>query len=166
VSVLWLVLGLVVLQRLGELAYCRRNARRLLAAGALEVGAGHYPLIVAVHVAWLLSLIWLVPATTAPNWGLLAMFLALQGARLWVMASLGRLWTTRILTLPGAPLVRRGPYRWLRHPNYAVVVGEIALLPLAFGATDIALVFSVLNGLVLAHRVRVEDAALATRREA
>ena len=164
-SVFSAVLALVVVQRLAELVYARRNTRRLLAEGAVEVGAGHYPIIVAVHVGWLAALLLTVPADAAPNGVLLALFLVVQGLRVWVMASLGRYWTTRVLTAPGAPLVRRGPYRWFRHPNYIVVVAEIALLPLAFGAPDIALVFSVLNGLVLTHRVRVVNAALAERQD-
>jgi methyltransferase len=166
VSVFWAVLALVVAQRLAELVYARRNTRRLLADGAAEVGAGHYPLIVAVHVGWLAALLVSVPADAAPNWWLLGLFLAVQFARIWVMMSLGPYWTTRVLSIPGAPLVRRGPYRWVRHPNYMVVVTEIALLPLAFGAWDIAVVFSLLNAIVLTHRIRVENAALAERRSA
>lgn len=164
-SIFWAVLALVIVQRLAELVYARRNTRRLLAEGAVEVGAGHYPIIVAVHVGWLAALLLTVPADAPPHGVLLVLFLVVQGLRLWVMVSLGRFWTTRILTVPGAPLVRRGPYRWFRHPNYMVVIAEIALLPLAFGAPDIALVFSVLNGLILTHRVRVENAALAGRAE-
>jgi methyltransferase len=163
VSVFWAVLALVVIQRLAELAFAKRNTRRLLAEGAAEIGAGHYPIIVAVHVGWLVALLLGVPADTPPNWWLLGLFLAVQVLRVWVMASLGPYWTTRVLTVPGAPLVHRGPYRWLTHPNYAVVVAEIALLPLAFGALDIAVVFTLLNALVLSHRIRVENAALATR---
>ncbi len=163
-SLLWLVLGLVAAQRLAELIHSRRNTRRLLAEGGHEVGAGHYPLIVGLHAAWLLALLLLVPSEAPVNWPLLALFLVLQAARLWVLASLGRLWTTRIVTLPGAPLVRRGPYRYLRHPNYLVVAAEIAVLPLVFGAWGIALVFSLLNLVLLIHRIRIEDAALAPRR--
>lgn len=163
-SALWLVVGLVALQRLGELVYSRINERRLIAEGGREVGAGHYPLLVGLHLAWLISLLLNVPATAPVAWPYLALFLVLQGARLWVMASLGRFWTTRIITLPGRPLVRRGPYKYLRHPNYLVVAGEIALLPLAFGAWRIALVYSLLNAVLLWHRMRVEDRALAPRR--
>jgi methyltransferase len=159
----WL-LGFVVVERLAELALARHNTRRLLAEGGREVGAGHYPLFILLHGSWLLALALLVPMTTEPYWPLVAVFLALQAARVWVVASLGRFWTTRIVTLPHAPLVCRGPYRWLRHPNYWVVVGEIAVLPLAFGAWQIALVWSVLNALLLRHRIRIESAALAARR--
>src|SRR3546814_5612548 len=144
-SVLWIVLALVAAQRLAELAYARRNTRRLLAEGAAESGAAHYPLLVGLHALWLLSLAIFVPADRQPDWGLLALFAVLQLLRLWVLASLGRFWTTRVITLPGAPLVRRGPYRWFRHPNYLVVTGEILVLPLAFGAWPIAVVFSLAN---------------------
>ena len=100
----------------------------------------------------------------SPNWWLLGLFAALQVGRAWVIWSLGRLWTTRVITVPDEPLVQRGPYRFLRHPNYAVVAGEIAVLPLVFGAWEIAVVFSVLNAAMLWHRIAVEEAALADRR--
>lgn len=154
---------LVLVQRLAEVAWARRNQRRLRAAGAIETGAGHYPLFFLLHGAWLAALALLVPADATVSWPLLAVFALLQLGRLWVIATLGRYWTTRIITLPGAPLVRTGPYRWLRHPNYCIVAAEIAVLPLAFGAWQIALVFSVLNALLLRHRIRVEQQALALR---
>jgi methyltransferase len=159
----WLVL-LVSLQRLAEVAWSRRNEQRLLAAGGIEVGAAHYPLFFVLHGSWLAALWLLVPANAPVIWPLLVLFALLQAARLWVITSLGRYWTTRIITVPGAPLVRRGPYRWLKHPNYFVVAGEIAVLPLAFGAWEIALLFSTLNALLLWHRIRVEEQALAPRR--
>ncbi|HEY9548211.1 MAG TPA: isoprenylcysteine carboxylmethyltransferase family protein [Kiloniellaceae bacterium] len=165
-SILWITLALVAAQRLAELAYARRNTRRLLAEGAEENGAGHYPLLVGLHALWLLSLALFVPADQPPNWLLLGVFAALQAVRLWVLASLGRFWTTRVITLPGAPLVRRGPYRWFRHPNYLVVAGEILVLPLAFGAWEIAVVFSLANAAVLALRIRCEERALSPRRPA
>ena len=155
----WIVLA-VAAQRLGELVLARRNGKRLLAAGGVETGAGHYPLLIAVHGGWLLSVLLLVPADGPVNWPLLALYVALQGVRYWVIGTLGAQWTTRIITVPGRPLVRRGPYRYFRHPNYAVVACEIALLPLVFGAWEIALVFSALNGVLLAHRIRIENAAL------
>jgi methyltransferase len=158
----WVVLA-VALQRAAELAYARRNTRRLLAQGAVEAGAAHYPLLVGLHAAWLATLFLAVPADAPVHWWLLGVFALLQLARLWIIASLGRFWTTRIITLPGAPLVDRGPYRFTKHPNYAVVAAEIAVLPLAFGAWEIALVFSLLNAAVLAHRIAVENATLAAR---
>ncbi|MEO3430190.1 isoprenylcysteine carboxylmethyltransferase family protein [Pelagibius sp. CAU 1746] len=162
-SVLWAVLILVAAQRLAELVYASRNTRRLKAEGAIESGAGHYPLLVAVHVLWFAALAAFIPADRLPDWALLGAFLGLQGLRLWVLASLGRYWTTRVITLPGAPLVRRGPYRFLRHPNYLVVAGEIAVLPLAFGAWEIAVIFSLANAAVLAWRIRCEERALSGR---
>ena len=152
---------LVALQRLAELGYARRNARRLLAAGGVEHGAGHYPLFVALHGAWLAALFVLVPAEAPADWGLLGLYGLLQLGRLWVIASLGGRWTTRVIVVPGAPLVTRGPYRFLRHPNYLAVTLEIPVLPLAFGAWQIALVFGLANLALLAHRIRVEERALA-----
>ena len=157
------IVAVVAAQRLAELAYARRNARRLIAAGGVEVGAGHYPLLVLVHAGWLAALWFLVPEAAPLRWHWLAVYVLLQVGRLWVLRSLGRFWTTRIITLPGAPLVTHGPYRFCRHPNYVVVAAEIAALPLAFDAWEIAAAFSLLNGALLAWRIRVENAALAGR---
>jgi methyltransferase len=154
------ILLFVTLQRLGELVLARRNTARLLAKGATEVAPGHYPLIVLLHGAWLLGLWWLA-LDTPVSWFWLAVFVVLQALRVWVLLTLGERWTTRIVVLPGAPLVSGGPYRLLSHPNYAVVVGEIAVLPLVFGLTSYALVFSFLNAIVLAIRIQAENAALA-----
>jgi methyltransferase len=163
-SLVAIIVALVAAERLGELAYAARNTRRLRRGGAIEHGRGHYPLLVALHVAWLGAILLLVPGDTRPNSYLLAVFVALQGLRLWVLASLGPYWTTRILSPPAAPLVRRGPYRWLRHPNYVVVVAEIAVLPLAFGAWRIALAFSAANAILLTWRIAIEEHALTPRR--
>jgi len=163
VSVLWITLVLVAVQRLGELAYAARNTRRLLARGAVEIGRAHYPLFILLHGGWLVAIAALIPAATPPVWPLLALFVLLQAGRIWVVATLGPYWTTRIITLPAVPLVARGPYRFVRHPNYLVVTGEIAVLPLAFGAWQIALAFSVLNALLLAWRIRIENGTLAVR---
>ena len=143
-----------------------RNAThgRLLARGAVEVGRAHYPLIVLLHAAWLAAIVFFLPRDATIHWIALAVFVLLQLARVWVIATLGPYWTTRIITLQGAPLVRAGPYRFVRHPNYLVVAGEIAVLPLAFGEVPVAIVFTVLNAAVLAWRIRQEDAALAQRR--
>lgn len=164
-TALWWLLGFVVLQRLAELVYARRNERRLRAEGAVEHGSGHYPLIVLLHVMWLAAIAGFVPADTPPNLYWLGLFGLLQLARLWVLASMGRYWTTRVVTLPDAPLVRHGPYRWVRHPNYLIVAAEIAVLPAIFGAWTIAIVFSIANAILLAWRIRIEDAALAPRRD-
>jgi methyltransferase len=153
------ILALVTLQRAGELWLSNRNMKRLLANGAREHGAAHYPFIVAVHVLWLAALWWLAPQRPVDGlW--LAMFVMIEIARIWVLASLGPRWTTRIIVLPDGPVVRRGPYRWLNHPNYVVVVAEIAVLPLVFGLWQVALIFSLLNAAVLVIRIREENRAL------
>jgi methyltransferase len=159
------IVGLVAAQRLGELAYARRNTRALLAKGAVEVGRAHYPLFVLLHGSWLVAIVAMLPPSPAIHWPVVVALVALQGLRLWVIATLGPYWTTRIITLPDAPLVQGGPYRFLRHPNYAVVVGEIAVLPLVFGQIGVAIVFSILNAALLWWRIRIEDQALRARRE-
>jgi methyltransferase len=159
-SPILVVVALVALQRLIELLIARRNTARLLARGAVEHGAGQYPLIVALHAAWLAALLLVVPADRWPHPVLLGLFLLLQPLRIWCIRSLGGRWTTRVIVLPGAPPVRRGPYRWLAHPNYLIVTAEIALLPLAFGAWRTALLFSLLNALLLRVRLAVENRAL------
>ena len=161
---IYIVLALVALQRLIEIVYAERNTRALLARGAVEVGRAHYPLIVLLHAAWLVAIVLLLPKDVTIHWLPLGLFVVLQLARIWVIATLGPYWTTRIITLEGAPLVRKGPYRFVRHPNYLVVAGEIVMLPLAFGEIAVAIVFTILNGAMLAWRIRQEDEALATRR--
>ncbi len=159
------ILGLVAGQRLAELVIASRNTRALMARGAVEAGASHYPYIVAVHAGWLLALAgWVAMHMPRINLPLLVVFAGLQAARLWILWSLGPFWTTRIITLPGAPLVRRGPYRFLRHPSYLVVALEVAVLPLVFGAWAVAAIFSALNAAMLIARVRIENRALASRR--
>jgi methyltransferase len=162
VSPVLLVTLLVALQRLGELVIARRNTSRLLAAGAVEHGRGHYPLLVLLHAAWLVTLPLVVPAERWPDPFWLTLFLVLQALRVWVLATLGGRWTTRIITMAGAPPVRHGPYRFLRHPNYLIVALEIAALPLAFGAWMHALLFSALNAaLLLLVRIPAENRAWA-----
>ena len=159
-SVATIILLLVTAQRLGELVLARRNTSRLLAKGAIEIGPGHYPLVVALHAAWLISL-WIWGRDQDINVLALIGFAVMQGLRLWVLATLGERWTTRIIVLPGAPLVAAGPYKYLSHPNYAVVAGEIALLPLALHLPWLALIFTLLNAAVLFIRIRVEARALS-----
>ena len=157
------ILALVTLQRAAELVVSSRNTSKLRACGAFEVAPRHYPFVVAVHAAWLISL-WLFGRDQPLNAVALLLYIALQGLRLWVMWTLGARWTTRIIILPGEPLVAAGPYRLLPHPNYAVVAGEIALLPLVLGLPLLALIFTVLNAAVLAIRIRAENRALAASR--
>lgn len=158
-----LLLALVTAQRILELVWGRRNERRLRAQGAVEVGAAHYPLIVLLHGAWLAAL-WLLGWNRPLVWPWVAVFVLLQLGRVWVLATLGSRWTTRVLVTPGETLVRRGPYRFLSHPNYLVVALEIPALPLALGLARLALAFGLLNLAVLALRIRVEGMALTAAR--
>ena len=154
-----LFISFVIAQRLGELWLARRNTRRLLARGAHEVGASHYPLIVVLHTAWLVAM--LVSGWRAEvSLGWLLVYALLQGLRVWILASLGARWTTRIIVLPEPP-VRRGPYRFLSHPNYMLVVAEIFVVPMVLGLVGVALVFTALNAAMLALRISVENKALA-----
>ena len=158
------ILASVTLQRAAELVISSTNTKRLLAGGALEVAPRHYPLIVAVHTTWLISL-WLFGRDQPVNVLALLLYLVLQGLRGWVMWTLGGRWTTRIIVVPGQPLVRAGPYRFLSHPNYAVVAFEIALLPLVLGLPRLAGIFTILNAAVLAIRIGAENRALGEARQ-
>ena len=153
------LLAFVTLQRLVELPIAQANTKRLLAAGGHEVGAGHYPWIVALHASWLITL-WLLAPGRPIHSPFLALFVLVELGRIWVMGTLGPRWTTRIIVVPGEKLVDRGPYRFVAHPNYLVVIGEIAVLPLVFGLWQIALIFSALNAVVLTIRIRAENRAL------
>ena len=163
-TALYWTLGAIALQRLIELVHARSNTVRLHRLGAVEADAEGYPLYVLLHAGWLASLAVFVPPATVPHWPLIGVFVLLQLGRIWVIVSLGRYWTTRIITLPDAPLVRAGPFRHLRHPNYLLVVAEIAVLPLAFGAVAIAATFSAFNAVLIARRIRIEERVLAPRR--
>jgi methyltransferase len=157
------ILALVTLQRAAELVISSGNTGKLRARGAFEVAPRHYPFVVAVHAAWLISL-WIFGHDQPLSAVALLLYIALQGLRLWVMWTLGARWTTRIIILPGEPLVAVGPYRFLPHPNYAVVAGEIAILPLVLGLPWLAALFTVLNAAVLFIRIRAENRALAASR--
>lgn len=153
------IMAFVTLQRLSELVIARRNTKRLMAQGAIEYGAGHYPAMVIMHTAWLAAL-WLSVGQRPVNLLLLGLFAVLQALRVWVLVVLGPRWTTRIIVLPGAPLVARGPFRWISHPNYCVVTAEIAVLPLTFGLYGIAALFTLLNAAMLYVRIGAEARAL------
>ena len=154
-----ILLALVTIERLVELWLAHSNTRALLAKGAFEVAPEHYLVIVLLHGLWLGGL-WLLGGSNPLNLAWVAVFVLLQGLRGWVLISLGRRWTTRIIILPGAPLVTAGPYRYLSHPNYLIVIGEIAVLPLCLGMPWYALAFSAANAAILAIRIRSENAAL------
>jgi methyltransferase len=155
-----ILLVLVTLQRIGEAIYGERNRRRMLAEGGVESGEEHWPYLFALHAAWLIGL-WVI----APGRPLIPIFVVLYILvavfRVWVMASLGPRWTTRIVVQPGLPRIKAGPYRFINHPNYVVVVAELAILPLAFGLPWYALFFTAWNALMLSIRIRAENRALA-----
>jgi methyltransferase len=158
-----IILALVTAQRGAELVLARRNTKALMAQGAIEIAASHYPLLVVLHASWLITL-WVFGHDQPVSTIALLAYLVLQALRVWVMATLGPRWTTRIIVLPNAPLVTSGPYRYLRHPNYAVVIGEIAVLPLTLQLPAIAVLFSILNAFVLFIRIRAENRSLEPSR--
>jgi methyltransferase len=158
-----IILLLVTLQRLSELVIARRNTAALMAKGAVEHGAAHYPAMVLLHASWLLGLWWL-GWNTLVIWPLMYLYIALQVFRIWILATLGSRWSTRILTVPNERLVVRGPYRFVRHPNYVLVLLEVPLLPLALGLNGFALLYGLLNIAMLAWRIRVEETALTPAR--
>jgi methyltransferase len=159
---IWPALALLVfvtLQRLSELVIARNNTKALLANGGVEHGASHYPVMVLLHVSWLASLWWL-GRDAVLNMGWLAVYLLLQAFRIWILATLGKRWTTRIITVPGETLVARGPFTFMRHPNYVLVALEVPVLPLVFGLWQVAIVFCILNFAMLVWRISVEERAL------
>lgn len=159
------LIAVLALYRLWELGVSRRHQRALEERGAVEIGAGHYPWMVALHTAFLLSCVaevWLLDRPWEPLVAFIAASILVFALTLrwWTLRTLGERWTTRVLVLPGEDLVASGPYRWLRHPNYLVVVLEIAAIPLVHGAWWTATVFSIANLVLLRERIRVENGAL------
>lgn len=155
---------LVLAQRGLEELYSARNTRRLIAEGAHEEGRALYPMVAVTHLAWIAAIGLMIPPSAPIHWPIVASYVLLQGVRYWVIGTLGRYWTHRIITLPAAPLVGRGPYAVARHPNYLVTITEAALLPLAFGAVPISLIFTTLWIVVIRAKIEIEDQALAGRR--
>jgi methyltransferase len=154
----------VLVQRGAEELYSQRNTRRLLREGGHEAGHDYYPLVAVTHLAWIASVFFLIPPTAPIHWPALLLYLALQIARYWIIGSLGRYWTHRIITLGGAPIVRRGPYRYVRHPNYAVACAETLLLPLAFGSLALAIIMTAIYAAAIRYKIVLEEQALAPRR--
>ena len=154
------LLVFVTLQRFFEFIWDWLNTQKLRAAGAIEFGGVHYPAVMLVHAGWLAGL-WVLghDRTVVPVY--LVVFLVLQIARYWVLATLGRRWTTRVIVLPGAPLIESGPYRLMRHPNYVIVAGELVLVPLALGLPLYALIFLALYAGAAYLRIQVENSALS-----
>ncbi len=153
------LLIVITLQRASELVIARRNTAALLRGGAVETGAGHYPVMVLLHGAWLLGL-WAFGWRAVLQPVFVTAYLVLQVLRIWILATLGKRWTTRILTVPGETLVKRGPFKYVRHPNYLLVALEIPLLPMAFGLNWFAMLFGLLNLAMLWWRIRAENVAL------
>jgi methyltransferase len=153
------LLAFVTLQRAGELLIARRNTAKLLRQGAVETGASHYPIMVMLHGAWLAGLWWLGWDNMLDPW-FTAAYGVSQIFRIWILTTLGRRWTTRILTVPGEVMVKKGPFKLFRHPNYMLVAVEVPLLPLALGLPWFAVVFGQLNLALLAWRIRAENRAL------
>ncbi|MFI6376051.1 isoprenylcysteine carboxyl methyltransferase family protein [Streptomyces sp. NPDC050546] len=164
---LFTILVLAVgLERVAELAVSRRNAAWSLERGGVESGRGHYPFMVVLHTGLLVGAlveVWIRRPDAVPvlAWAMLALVALAQGLRWWCVTTLGRQWNTRVIVVPGAARVTGGPYRWIPHPNYAAVALEGLALPLVHSAWATAIVFTALNGSLLATRIRAEDAALA-----
>jgi methyltransferase len=157
--------ALLVLQRLSELLVARKNESRVRHEGAIEYDRGGYKYIVAMHVAFFVSLIseyFFLGRSLSSHWPIpFAILIAAQVLRYWAIASLGKYWNTKVLVVPGAPLINKGPYQYIRHPNYLAVVIEIAVIPLVFSCYITSVLFSILNLMVLRRRIGIEDSALS-----
>ena len=159
------ILAALALERLFHLALARRNARRALAAGAIEHGRAHYPLIAAFHALFLISaaaeaIVLRRPFPGALGWVALGGAAGAQALRYWSITTLGDRWNTRIIVFPAAPPVTGGPYRFMRHPNYLAVIAEMACVPLIHGCWLTAVAFSIGNAVMLRMRIRAEEAAM------
>ena len=155
---------LILVQRGLEEVHSARNTKALLARGAREEGASYYPVVAVAHLGWIASLFFLIPPGAQPIWPLIGLYVVLQVARYWVIATLGPYWTHRIITIDNAPVVSAGAYRFIKHPNYAITIAETLLLPLAFSAITLALIMTAIWVAVLRYKIRLEDAALALRK--
>lgn len=158
-----IIVGLVIIQRLLELLWARYNTKRNRMGGALEVGAEQYKYFILLHSSFFVVLLLEVYWRGTGNkifWWPLGIFIIAQGLRIWCLSSLGRFWTTRIIILPGSNPITKGPYRFIRHPNYLAVILELAFLPLVFSAWFTAIFFSLFNGFLLRWRINIEEWAL------
>lgn len=160
-------ISFLILQRLSELFIARRNEKWLLSQGAVQYGQSHYPFMIAMHTSFLVSLIleYLYRGGTAISWTFLAIFLAVLLFKFWALSSLGKYWNTKIYRVPGVYPVKRGPYKFLKHPNYMEVVCEIAFIPLVFHLYYTAIIFTVLNAAMLTVRIREENRVWADARD-
>ncbi|MDN4607822.1 isoprenylcysteine carboxyl methyltransferase family protein [Sporosarcina highlanderae] len=159
-----IVISIVIVQRLFELLIARRNEKWMMSQGAFEAGATHYPIMVGMHILFFISLlveVFFFNRQLSPIWTiLLTFFLIAQVLRVWCLASLGKFWNTKIIVLPNAEVVRKGPYKWIRHPNYTIVATELLVLPLMFNAFFTAVLFTLLNCWMMTVRIPAEEKAL------
>lgn len=160
----WVFILFVVAQRMLELGIAKRNEKRMIERGGYEAGMRHYPFMIALHSSFFISCIIEVEfldKTLSVDWPLwLGLFLLTQLGRVWTLYSLGSFWNTKIIVLPGANVVRKGPYRWFRHPNYIIVTLEFVVIPFLFQAYYTAALFSMLNAVMLSVRIAAEEQAL------
>lgn len=156
---------LILIQRALEELHSQRNTQRLFEQGAHEEGREYFSVVATTHLCWVASLAFLIPGSASVHMFLLILFLALQPLRYWIIATLGCYWTHRIITLPNAPIVTQGPYRFVRHPNYVLTLAETFLLPVAFGQAALGVIFTVIWGAVLRYKILLEDRAISMRRD-
>ena len=159
-----IIIILVAFQRLSELFIANKNTKRLLSEGAQEYGQAHYPFFILLHSSWLIACLYYAILNPMINWVYMILFIIMQLGRLWVLLTLGKYWTTRIISLNDVPLVKKGPYRFVSHPNYIVVACELFLLPMALGQWWLSILFTILNIPLTYHRIRVEESVISHRR--
>jgi len=152
-------ISFLVLQRLSELLIARQNEKWLLSQGAVQYGQSHYPFMIAMHTLFIIAIIaeYNVRGGTEISWIFLGIFLAVLLFKFWALSSLGKYWNTKIYRIPGVYPVKRGPYKFLKHPNYMEVVCEIAVIPLVFHLYYTAIIFTILNAAMLTVRITVEN---------
>mgnify|MGYP001445338882 CR=1 FL=1 len=160
INIFYLILIFIVLQRIAELTYSNYNTKRLILEGAKEYYKDHYPLFIILHGTWIISIIFFIPHNTSANIFFLIVFIILQILRVWVIITLGKYWTTRIIRIKNSTLVKKGPYKFIKHPNYLIVFFEILILPLIFSATELSIIFTILNALLLLYRIKLENKAI------
>lgn len=156
---------LVLVQRSLEDLYSTRNTRRLLEAGAYEAGASYYPVMATVQLAWLAAVFFLIPATAQVSYALIGVYLGLQVFRYWSISALGPYWTYRIITKDDEPIITSGPFHYVRHPNYWVMIAETFVLPAAFGAWALACIMAAIETAAVVYKIKLEDEALEIRRQ-
>ena len=160
----WTFIIILALQRISELLIARRNEKKVLGEGAVEYDPLGYKVIVAMHVAFFLSFIaeyYILRRSLNTLWPLLLLvLLTAEALRYWAISSLGKYWNTKIVVIPGTSLVSKGPYKYIRHPNYLAVVIEIAIIPLIFSCYITSALFTLFNLIVLRRRIRIEESAL------